>query len=418
VQSDKYDKLRFRLGLHLSTFDTINHHAHQRHRAALAPFFARQRILNYSPEIQVRADTLADILLSEYAGKGKIANMNEAFGAYTADAITWYAMAHPFDYLRYPDFVAPYTSAIVKLAKSVHAAVHFPWILPLVQALPHSLVRKINPPMGDILDFQKDVRKQVSKVVSGENSGNKNVSHRTVFHELLNSDSKGTDFSLELLEHEALGLLGGGIETTKNTLSVATYHVLANPSIHARLRAELEEAIPDPNAPISLLAIEKLPYLNAVIQEGLRLSYGIPQRSPRINNIDAVHYKGYAIPPGTPVGMSTYLQLRHPDVFPNPDVFDPERWTPVADADGVLQPAKAPNGNLVSKYQVTFSKGARMCVGMNLAMAEIQIGFATLFRRVDGMRLFETDRKDVDMAAEYLSGHPVEESKGVRVIID
>lgn len=360
---------------------------------------------------------MADILLSEYAGKGKAANMNEAFGAYTADAITWYAMAHPFDYLRYPDFVAPYTSAIVKLAKSVHAAVHFPWLLTLMQTLPDSVVRMINPPMGDIFDFQKDVRKQVSKVVSGENSGDKNVSHRTVFHELLQSEIKGKDLSLELLEHEALGLLGGGIETTKNTLSVATFHVLANPAIHQRLRDELVEAIPDIKVPPSLLAIERLPYLNAVIQEGLRLSYGIPQRSPRVNRTEAVHYNGYSVPPGTPIGMSTYLQLRHPDVFPNPDVFDPERWMPTTDADGSLQPAKAANGNLMSKYQVTFSKGARMCVGMNLAMAEIQVGLATLFRRVDGMRLYETGRKDVDMHAEYLSGHPVEDSKGVRIMI-
>jgi len=61
-----------------------------------------------------------------------------------------------------------------------------------------------------------------------------------------------------------------------------TFHLLSKPEKLAKLKAELKEAIPDPSVPLSLKAIEQLPYLSALITEGLRLSMGTSNRQERV----------------------------------------------------------------------------------------------------------------------------------------
>ena len=64
-----------------------------------------------------------------------------------------------------------------------------------------------------------------------------------------------------------MSVSGAGIETTMWTLSVATFHILWNPSIEQRLVAELVGAMPDPTQILSWTQLEKLPFLSAVISE-------------------------------------------------------------------------------------------------------------------------------------------------------
>ena len=66
--------------------------------------------------------------------------------------------------------------------------------------------------------------------------------------------------------------MGAALETSKTTVSLAVYYVLAKPEIHARLREELVAAIPDSGKPLSVPELERLPYLAAVVQEGLFLA--------------------------------------------------------------------------------------------------------------------------------------------------
>jgi cytochrome P450 len=61
-----------------------------------------------------------------------------------------------------------------------------------------------------------------------------------------------------------------GIETSARAASVISFWLLKKPDVKARLQAELEAAIPDPNKMPPLAELEKLPYLNAVLQEGKR----------------------------------------------------------------------------------------------------------------------------------------------------
>lgn len=105
--------------------------------------------------------------------------------------------------------------------------------------------------------------------MEGRNEKYKDASHSTVFRELLDSDLPAEEKTLELMRSEGSSIVSAGMETTKWVLCVATFYVLSDPDITARLKTELLNAWPDIDVTPTLAELEKLPYLTAVIQEGL-----------------------------------------------------------------------------------------------------------------------------------------------------
>ena len=242
-----------------------------------------------------------------------------------------------------------------------------------------------------------------------------------IFHEILQSNLPDSDKTVSHLSDEALALSGAGTLTSSRVLSVATYHLIANPRILTKLKAELKSAIPDPNASVPIELLENLPYLVAVTQEALRLGDGLATRLQRVSPEKPmlfIHRSGsgkeYLIPPQTPVGMTSILIHHDESIFPDARSFIPERWI---------------ENRRLSRFLVAFSKGSRQCLGINLAYAEIYLCLATIFRRYgsggeDGVRgeddegvleLFETGLKDVETAADLFVPAPVEGSKGIRI---
>lgn len=103
-----------------------------------------------------------------------------------------------------------------------------------------------------------------------------------------------------------------------------------------------------------------------VIKEGLRLSYGVPGRLPRVVPETGAAFNGYLLPCGTVVSISSWMLHRDEHYFPNPTVFDPERWADPKEAQRL------------EKAFVPFGKGSRACVGMNLAYCELYVVIGTL----------------------------------------
>jgi hypothetical protein len=99
-------------------------------------------------------------------------------------------------------------------------------------------------------------------------------------------------------------------------------------------------------------ATGKLPYLDAVIKETLRLYSPLPGPEPRSFPTDTT-IDGYEIPANTVVSMSPYTLHRNPKVFPDPLVFDPDRW--FGEPEDVAE---------MKKWFWAFSSGGRMCIGI------------------------------------------------------
>lgn len=262
---------------------------------------------------------------------------------------------------------------------------------------------------------------QIVQVLAQPNKNYQDLAHPVLFHEILDSKLTDSDKSVSRLREEAFQVVGAGIITTAWTLSVASYHLLANPRILRKLKEELLSVMPDPNTSVPLDVLEGLPYFVAIVQEALRLSYGVSSRLQRVSPDKPLIFtdrlgsgKEWVIPPGTPVGMTSTLIHQDESIFPDHRAFYPERW--------IENPR-------LDRFMVSFSKGSRICAGINLAYAEVYLGLAALFRRfgsagVDGVRfdedegvleLFETGLEDVEIYSDSFIPLPKRGSKGVRI---
>ena len=176
-------------------------------------------------------------------------------------------------------------------------------------------------------------------------------------------DEDGQPMSDRALRDEAITLLAAGHETTATTLSWAVHRVLQHPDVEARLREELHQvAGTEPLAPEH---VNRLEYLDATLKETLRLLPVAPavgrvlQRPMKVGE--------WELPAGMAVMPCVYLTQRRPDLWPEPERFNPERFL----------------GKRISPYEYfPFGGGARRCIGMAFATYEMRIIFAELLRRV------------------------------------
>lgn len=241
--------------------------------------------------------------------------------------------------------------------------------------------------------------------MEGKNVDNQASTHPTIFHELIQtSDLPPEEKTLQHLVDEGQSVVAAGQVTTTHYLNTTAYHILANPDICSKLKNELAEAMPDGNL-IPQQKLEALPYLNAVILEGYRISYGVTHRLQRVSPDLPLTYDSYVIPAGTPVSMTSIFMHENPKYFPEPKVFKPERW---------LNPGSR---DRLEKYLVNFSKGTRGCLGQHLAQAEIYLTLAGVFRTFD-MEIYRTKRADIDVAHDFFNPQPRKGSVGLRVIVN
>lgn len=194
--------------------------------------------------------------------------------------------------------------------------------------------------------------------------------HPTIFASLLQSELTASDKTPIRLADEAAAVVGAGTETTSWAMTVITYHLLTKPHLLSRLTTELQSQIPDldPRHLPPWTTLESLPYLGAVIQEGLRLSYGVSARTARVATEEDLVYEGefnkrsitYTIPRGYAIGMSAGITHHNEEVFHDSYAFVPERWLiETAPGSGAYGRNKE-----VEKGMFAFSKGSRGCLGM------------------------------------------------------
>ncbi|KAI9739509.1 MAG: hypothetical protein M1834_006224 [Cirrosporium novae-zelandiae] len=158
-------------------------------------------------------------------------------------------------------------------------------------------------------------------------SGEKLLGKKTIFHQILDLNVVEGHIvpSINNILGDAMGYVSAAADTTGAALTTAAYWTLRNEEIHRKLVAELETAFPDPNMRLNYATLERLPYLTAVLKKGLRLSFRVPGRLPRVVPNGGAKSNEYFIPEGYVVSMSAWMMHRDLSIWPNPDKFDPER---------------------------------------------------------------------------------------------
>ena len=169
--------------------------------------------------------------------------------------------------------------------------------------------------------------------------------------------------------------LGAAHETARITLVYIQWELSRRPELQSVLRAELLTLSPPITYPtksntsieLSSLpypqAVDKLPLLEAILKEILRLYPPSPALLPRITPTGGAIIDGYVIPPGTKVGTSAHCMHRNEEVFPEAGEFKPERWL----EDGWVK-GNEDRRKEMNKWFWAFGSGGRMCIGSHFAV--------------------------------------------------
>lgn len=169
--------------------------------------------------------------------------------------------------------------------------------------------------------------------------------------------------SNEELRDELMGLWFGGYDTTGSALAWAIALLSRYPEAAARLSAEAAAYAGDFS---SLADTNDMPYAKAAFDEAQRFQGALLLTRQALED-DQIG--GYYVPAGSQVGVSAYTLNRHPDLWPNPDCFDPERFL-------------GDKRQEQHRYQwVQFGAGPRHCIGMSMAYLEAQFALTMIFQR-------------------------------------
>jgi cytochrome P450 len=176
-------------------------------------------------------------------------------------------------------------------------------------------------------------------------------------------DGQGMDD--QQLECECRTLFIAGHETTANVLTWAFYLLSQHPETVKALQTELRTVLGD--RPPEVADLAKLTYTDQVIKESMRLYPPAYVGSRQAKH--PVTVGGYPFPAKTVFLFSQYLTHRDPRFFPNPESFQPERWTPEFE--------KA----LPKFAYFPFGGGPRICIGNQFALMEARLILASILQR-------------------------------------
>ncbi|KAI0205604.1 cytochrome P450 [Astrocystis sublimbata] len=345
-----------------SLISAIDPDTHTRMRKALAPGFSARALSDQEPILQLYVDPLvkrlAEQTTKQSSSGGVEVDLGPWFNFTTFDIFADLGFGESFNCLqnsRYHPWISLLFNS-VKAASFVAAARFYPLIeLLLMKCIPPSL-RKMQSDhyeqiVGKVerrLNFELERPDIMSHVVAGRDK------------EAFTRDEINATF---------MTLTTAGSETTATVLSGMMNYLVRNPNKMRILVDEIMERF-DSYDDITLGALRSLPYLNAVINEALRLCPPIPWIIPRRVPDGGESACGVWLPSGTPVSIQVYTMNRDPNCFHAATSFLPERWLP-NDSD-------SPFFNDQKQAFQPFSVGPRSCLGQQLALAEMRLIIAKL----------------------------------------
>jgi cytochrome P450 len=140
-----------------------------------------------------------------------------------------------------------------------------------------------------------------------------------------NVENEGKSLSRDEMDSNAMLFLIAGSETTATMLSGTTYLLLSNPDKYAKLVQEIRSKFTFADQ-ITTEEVNKLEYMIACLQEGLRRYPPVPTGFPRIVPQGGGQISGHFIPGGTAVYVSQHATYHSSRNFKNPEKYAPERW--------------------------------------------------------------------------------------------
>lgn len=228
----------------------------------------------------------------------------------------------------------------------------------------HNAARKLH-----ITSFPKDAEKFLTNVIQEtmrfrkENNVTKND-----FLQMLIKLHDEEQITFGELSAQAFVIFLAGFETSSTTMMFALFELAQNQDIQDKVRNEIRRVLAKYNGEITYEALGELIYTKQVIDETLR-------KHPPVLTVDRMCSKAYKleneniiIPSGTSVIVSTYGIHYDPEYYPNPEKFDPDRFSP----ENI--------GNINPYTYLPFGEGPRLCIGQRFGIMQTKVGLVSLLK--------------------------------------
>ncbi|KAL5374850.1 hypothetical protein DPSP01_011602 [Paraphaeosphaeria sporulosa] len=285
---------------------------------------------------------------------GKSSNLLYAFRCMSMDVITSFCFGKPIYAVDAPGFQAP---IVMAMDASLPVFVGFKYsdvFKNMILKYPPKLSKVVSPATAGLVDLQQLLLRQINDLTSDPEKLKALPHNMTIYYRLLDADA---------YRDKKLPSAGSLYEESQAL---------------RRRRHRREYSYDSAEADPRVKDLERLPYLNAVIKESLRLSSGVIWGLLRVVPTTGAKIAGVDIPPGTIVSTGSTFVHYNAAIFPEPDKFQPERWLESTDLD---------------QWLVAFSRGPRMCLGINLAWAELRLGFSHVYRKFELVPAHSLQRK-------------------------
>lgn len=201
----------------------------------------------------------------------------------------------------------------------------------------------------------------------------------------------GVGMSDSEIIHELLTFLIAGFESTSSALLWTFGQLARHPEVEARVHAELDAVVGD--GPVTMDHLPRLTYTRRMLDEVMRQTPSVWFMARTA--IAEVDLGGVRVPEGSHLLLSIPTIHNHPDVWPEPARFDPDRFLPE-------QVAARPPG-----AYLPFGRGAHACIGAHFSMQEMLIMVAVLGRRFRAVTTDDIDTRDVRAGLSVYPRRPV-----------
>lgn len=311
---------------------------HKDLRRLLQPAFHRTVLESYTPTVRRNADALASSWRP-----GQIIDIR----AELLDLVITDLLGSMFSHE--PDISE--LRLISSLIENIGAGAIVGSVLPKrLASLPLPVNRKFLSAGTRLRDYCRELL--VARRVSG-------ARHNDLIDLLLNSPGV-EQRSDKFLAEQAVTILFGGIDALTATLTWSLREVSQRPEVASKLRREIAEA-----GDVSSRSLDELDYLNWFLNEVTRIHSPLLQTR---RSVTTVELGGFAFPAGTDIGYSIAAVHRDPNLFAEPNTFDPDRWS-------------SSNPGAKIRSFVPFSMGNQMCIGRNFAWPVLQTTLHSLLSK-------------------------------------
>ncbi|KAL5284126.1 hypothetical protein ACFFRR_006416 [Megaselia abdita] len=341
-------------------------------RHKLTPTFTSGKMKFMFPTVIEVGNRFGEVL-AEKVPKEAIVEVTELLGRFTTDVIGTCAFGIECNSLRDPE------AKFLKMGRESLIGRHSFAVIGFMMAFPN-LARFLH-----MKDNKEEVIEFFMKIVhENVDYREKNNIHRNDFLNMLieMKNKPNPELTMDELAAQSFIFFLAGFETSSTTMGFALHELAVNQDIQDKLRAEIQEVLQNHNGEFTYDCMVEMKYLDQVIDETLRKHSVVPHLIRKATVDYKIPQTGTLVEKDTVVVVPVDAIHHDSEIYPNPEKFDPERFTAEAIQD---RPQCA---------YLPFGDGPRNCIGLRFGKMQARIGLVSLLRK---FKFSVCDKTDVPL---------------------